>query len=120
MGLALVAVTLATFASPWWGHDRGIAITNDGRVSETVLDSCCHRDVALRLRLSNPRGTPQRARATATVTWVRVYDRTFFRDMHLPVPHVGDTGTVRVHNGMLTEPFSGVSYCRPNVARCGA
>jgi hypothetical protein len=120
MTLAVVAVTLATFAGPWWGHDRGITVTRDGRVSETVLDSCCHRDVALRLRLSNPRGTAKLARATATVAAVHVYDRSFYKDMHLPVPHVGDRATVRMQHGMLFEPFSGASYCRPNVGRCGA
>jgi hypothetical protein len=32
----------------------------------------------------------------------------------------GDTGTVRLKNGVLTEPITGATYCGLNVAICGA
>jgi hypothetical protein len=120
MGLALAALTLAMFANPWWGHDRGIDVTRDGHAVERVLDSCCHRVIDLRLKLSNPRGTARDARVTARVEWVRVYDRRDFTSMHLPVPRVGDTATLRLRNGVLVEPLTGTTYCRPNRNACGA
>ena len=114
MALALVAVTLATFASPWYGHDRSLSVTRTGRAEELLLDSCCHRVVELRFRISQPRGTPANATATATVTFVHVFDRTF------RPPRVGATGTLRVRRGMLLEPFTGTNFCRPSRGGCGA
>ena len=114
MALALVAVALATFASPWYGHDRGLSVTKTGRADELLLDSCCHRVVEIRFRLSHPRGTAADARATATVTFVHVFDKTF------RAPKVGATGTVRVRRGRLLEPFTGTNFCRPSRGGCGA
>jgi hypothetical protein len=119
MALALVAVTLATFASPWWGHDRGLSITRGGRADELLLDSCCHRVVAVRFRLSHPRGTPRDAYATAEITYVHVFDRSQFSRRY-PAPHVGERATLHLHDGRLDEPFTRIDYCRPARSGCGA
>jgi hypothetical protein len=51
--------TLATFAVRYYGHDRGLAITRDGRAQESVNSGCCYRVIDLRFQLSQPRGTPR-------------------------------------------------------------
>jgi hypothetical protein len=116
---ALAAVTLATFASPWWGHDRVLTVTRDGRAHELVLDSCCHRVVELRFRITRPRGTGRDARATATVVSVHVFDGSQFTRAR-PAPRVGQTATLRLRAGMLVEPLSHNVYCRPSRTGCGA
>lgn len=114
--------TLTTFAVGYYGHDRGLGITRDGRAQESVNSGCCYRVIDLRFRLSQPRGTPRNATVTATVTWVRLRERGMWPKT-IPVPHVGDRRTLRFRNGVLTESLTGTTYCAPSRGgdgKCGA
>ena len=118
--------SLATFAGGWSGHDRGLSITKSGAGSEEWLSSCCHVVIEMKFQLSNPRGTSRSAAATATVTFVRVRDRTWFTKAD-PPPHVGQTATLVLRDSVLTEPLVGASYCGPDakaasdgLSPCGA
>ena len=114
--------TLATFAVSYYGHDRGLAITRDGRAQESVNSGCCYRVIDLRFRLSQPRGTSRSATVTATVTWVHLRERGMW-PKSIAVPHVGDRRTLRFRNGVLTESLTGTTYCAPSRGgdgKCGA
>jgi hypothetical protein len=115
--------TLATFAAPYYGHDRGLGITKDGRAHEVVNSGCCFLVIELRFRLSQPRGTSRNATARATVTWVRLGKRQSMWPKALPVPRIGNTRTLRLRNGVLTESLTGTTYCDPSRGgdgKCGA
>jgi hypothetical protein len=105
--------TLATFSVRYYGHDRGLAITRDGRARESVNSGCCYRVIDLRFQLSQPRGTPRNASVTATVTSVRFVKRSMWPN-EIPVPHMGERRTLRFRNGVLTESLTGTTYCAPS------
>jgi hypothetical protein len=115
--------TLATFAGHWGGHGRGLSITEAGIGREGINSGCCYSVLVMRFRLSHPRGTPRAATATATVTGVRIYDKSWFSKAN-PAPHAGQSATIRVQDGVITETLTREHYCRPSVnwinAGCGA
>ncbi len=120
-------VTLRTFAGYWYGHDRGLSISRDGRGYEEISSGCCQYLIKLRFQLSRPRGSSDRALAAATVTWVRVYDSTWFTatwfTAKFPEPHVGQVGTITLHAGVIQEPLGGDNYCgtaATGLMPCGA
>lgn len=110
-------VTLETFTLGTYGHTRGLHFRPDGTGREAISDGCCHLVADLDLRLTAPHRTPYGAAATVTLTRIRHLDRSAFTGR---APRVGDTGTVRLKNGVLTEPITGATYCGLNVAICGA
>lgn len=116
--------TLETFAERYYGHDRGLGITRDGRAHEVVNSGCCHLVIELRFRLSQPRGTSRDATARAIVTWVRLGEKQqSMWPKGLPVPRVGDTQTLRLRDGVLSESLTGTTYCDPSHGgdgKCGA
>jgi hypothetical protein len=95
--------TLATFAGTWVGHTRRLTITRTGRAREYADDGCCHRVIDFTFQLSRPRGTSRVARATATVTAVRVRDGSYL--------HVGKTWTLRLRDDVISEALIGTDYC---------
>ncbi len=109
------------FAGGWQGHDRGLVITKHGVARETVNTGCCYLGFEIEFRLSHPRGTRSAATATATVTAVRIGDRGFF-DAANPRPRVGETRTIRLRDGVITETLTGINYCSVNAKHwvCGA
>lgn len=114
--------TLATFAGSYYGHNRGLTITRDGRARESITSGCCHLVIDLRFRLSQPRGTSRSAAATATVTWVRIGKRSMW-PKGLPIPRVSETRMFRLRNGVITESLTGTNYCDPSRGgdgKCGA
>jgi len=113
------AATLVTFAGYWWGHDRGLRITRDGRASEALNSGCCDRVIDLKFRLSRPRGSTRVAKATATVTAVRVRDHSVYSPAH-PAPHIDETWTLPLRHGVIEETLTGTNYCAPEVGKCGA
>jgi hypothetical protein len=115
--------TLATFAGGWQAHGRSLTITRVGMAHERLTLGLGDFVVELRFRLSRPTGTPHDATATATVTAVRIGDRSVFTANH-PPPHVGELFKIRFRDGVITEPLTGARYCGPGVDRpdagCGA
>jgi len=112
-------VTLSTFAAEWIGHTRQLTITTDGHASEHIDSGCCDPVIDLTFRLSQPRGTPADATATATVTSVTLHNW----PPGEKAPTVGQAGTLKLQHGVITEPLSGTTYC--NLAEqtrgtCGA
>ena len=116
--------TLLTFAGSYYGHTRGLHIARDGRAREVINDGCCYLVIGLRFRVSRPRGTPRDAAATVTVTRVRLGERA--RSMWpkaLPIPRVGDSGTLRFRRGIIIDSLTGTKYCDPTRGgdgKCGA
>jgi hypothetical protein len=116
------SATLATFAGRWLGHTRGLRITRTGHATESIYSGCCDPALNVTFRLSQPRGTPMIAAATATATGVWVRDKGAFTKGSSP-PHVGETRTVRLRNGVLTESLTGATYCDRKAdgdGKCGA
>ena len=111
--------TLATFAGYWWGHTRGLRIMRDGHAAESISSGCCDRVIIVDFRLSRLRGTSRDAAAAATVTAVWVRDRSAFTKAR-PAPQLGETRTIRLRNGVISETLTGADYCAPRVDKCGA
>ena len=116
--------TLATFAGTWQGHGRTLTITQAGNAEERISLGLGHFVIALRFQLSRPRGTPRDATATATVTGVRIGDRSVFTAAR-PPPRVGESRRIRLRDGVITETLTGANYCGPTAedwldAGCGA
>jgi hypothetical protein len=101
------AVTLATFVGQWIGHTRGITITSDGRGTESIDDGCCDPIVDLTFKFSKPGGSPTNATAIMTVTSVALHDW----PSDEPAPTVGQSGTLRLNHGVITEPITQTNYC---------
>ena len=124
--LALVPATcggssgasVGTFAHHWWGHTRSLDVTRDGRGREVVDDGCCYRVITLRFRVLDVRGTPTRAVATIKVTSARI-DKKVFAELHRRVPHVGQTGMLRLQHGVVTDELTQVTFCAETVDKCG-
>jgi len=105
--------TLATFAGTWQGHGRGLKITRAGLGEEGINSGCCYSVLSMKFRLSHPHGTSRAATATATVTAVRIDDRSWFSKAN-PAPHVGESATIRLRAGVITEMLTGTNYCGPS------
>ena len=105
------------------GHGKTLNITRAGVAREVINSGCCRLALAVRFRLSKPHGTRRAATATATLTGVRVGDRSWFSNAN-PAPHVGESATIRLRNGVITETLTRAHYCGPGVnwikAGCGA
>jgi hypothetical protein len=115
--------TLASFAGGWHALARSLKITRTGIADEWFTLGRDDFVVELRFRLSRPKGKPHDATATATVAAVRIGDRSTFTPAH-PAPRIGDSVTIRLRDGVITEPLTGAKYCGPGVdwpdAGCGA
>jgi hypothetical protein len=116
--------TLDTFAGTWQAHARTLTISRTGKGQEWISLGLGHPVIALRFHLSRLRGTPHDATATATVTAVRIDDRSVFTAEH-PRPRVGDSRRIRLRDGIITEPLTRARYCSSTVtdsiaAGCGA
>jgi hypothetical protein len=116
--------TLATFAGGWQGHGRSLKITRTGNGQEWISYGVGNFVVALRFQLSLPTGTPHDATATATITAVRLGDRSAFTAAR-PAPRVGESRTIHFRHGVITETLTGANYCGPTAgdwldAGCGA
>jgi hypothetical protein len=115
--------TLATFAGVWQAHARTLKITRNGSAKEWLAMGLGDFVVAVRFRLSRPTRTPHGATATARVTAVRIGDKSGFTAAH-PPPRVGESFSIRLRDGVITEPLTGARYCGPDVdwlkAGCGA
>jgi hypothetical protein len=109
--------TLATFAGYWWGHDRGLSISRDGRAKESINSGCCFPEIDVWLRFSRPRGSPRFAAATATITAVRIHGHRLYA---VRPARVGQRFTLRLRNGVITEPLTGANYCAATIDKCGA
>ncbi|MCA1849656.1 MAG: hypothetical protein LC672_01045 [Acidobacteria bacterium] len=112
----------AIFGGLWQGHGRTLKITDTGHAREQINSSCCAVALRLEFRISGPRGGADAATALATVTRVQVVDGHWFTKSH-PAPRVGDTGTIRLRDGVLYEGLTGAYYCLPakwRPQRCGA
>ena len=95
-------VTLSTFAGEWIGHTRQLTITTDGHASEHIDSGCCDPVIDLTFRLSQPRGTPEDATATATVTSVTLHNW----PPEEKAPTVGQTGALKLQHGSSPNPSS--------------
>jgi hypothetical protein len=102
--------TLATFTGTWQAHGRTLKITRTGYAEEQISLGLGHFVIALRFQLSRPRGTPDDATATATVTAVRLGNASTYTAAR-PPPSVGESRTIRLRAGVITETLTGFNYC---------
>jgi hypothetical protein len=102
--------TLATFAGQWSGHTRGLTILRSGTAHESIGSGCCDEVIRLDLKLSDPRGTSRRASARVRIVKVRILDAEAYSGSQ-KAPRVGQVGTLRLRDGVITEPFTKTNYC---------
>jgi alpha-tubulin suppressor-like RCC1 family protein len=113
--------SLDVFAGKWGGHERALSVTPTGQATMVVYVSCCIHVINLSFRLSHVHGTYTSASAQARVTQVHVFAKSFFSHGH--APYVGEVGTLRLNDGVITEPFLGEIFCdaaRGQTGYCGA
>jgi hypothetical protein len=115
--------TLDTFTGTWQAHARTLKITRTGNGQEWISLGLGHLVIALRFKLSQPRGTPDDATATATVTAVRLGKASTFTAAR-PAPCVGESRRIHFRDGVITG-LTGDHYCGPTIrdsiaAGCGA
>jgi hypothetical protein len=113
--------TLSAFSGSWQGHGRGLSISRDGVGRAEVYSGCCDFVLAVRFRLTRPHAAAGGATATETAIAVRIGDRSAFGGPWHP-PRVGESATLRLKDGVITDPLSGANYCGVNVKHwvCGA
>ena len=112
---------LDEFAGQWGGHERVLRITPTVQATMVVDVSCCIHVINLAFRLSDVHGTYTSTSARAQITQVHVFDKSFF--LRRGAPHVGQVRTLRLNDGVITEPFLGEDYCdaaRGQTGYCGA
>ncbi len=103
---AATTVNLANFAGTWTGHERTLTVSASGSAHETAGFGCCTPEIDMTFRLSNPRGVGSaRATATATVTGVALWAAAG------PKPAIGQTGTVTLVDGVLTDSLGEADFC---------
>jgi hypothetical protein len=115
--------TLDTFAGGWMGHGRTLTVTPTGNGREWISLGLGYFVIDLRFKLSQPKGTPDDATATATVTAVRLGKASTFTAAR-PAPRVGESRRIRLRDGVITG-LTGDHYCGPTIkdsiaAGCGA
>lgn len=103
---AFPKASLATFVGYWGGHTRGLRISPAGRGSEYADAGCCTRDYDLSFQILDVTGTATRATATYRVTQFKRY-----LTSHQPAMHVGQTGELRLRNGIVTNRQSDDYFC---------
>jgi hypothetical protein len=97
---------LATFVGHWGGHTRGLRISAAGQGSEYASAGCCTPAYDLSFPIVRVAGTVTKGTATYRVTRFKRYP-TFDR----PIMHVGQSGELRLRNGILTNRESDDYFC---------
>jgi hypothetical protein len=95
--------TVATFAGYWGGHTRGLSITSSGRVREYADSGCCSRYYDMTLQILSVSGTITHATAAYRVT--------SFKHLQLRGIRVGERGTLRLNNGIVTSSLTRDDFC---------
>ena len=110
--------SLNTFARYWWGHGRGLNIHRSGRGLESTRTYFAGPPYNATLRFEVISVSGSRSAADARIRVISV------RDSYHTLSHarirVGQLGTLRLRHGVVTDSLTHISYCGPQVDRCGA
>jgi hypothetical protein len=101
--------TLDTFTGTWQAHGRTLKVTSAGNGREWISFGLGHLVIDLRFKLSQPKGTPDDATATATLTAVRIGTASTFSAAR-PAPRVGESRRIRLRDDVITG-LTGDHYC---------
>src|SRR5262245_51602900 len=93
--------TLGTFTGTWQAHARTLKVTPTGNGREWDTLGLGDLVMDVRFKLSQPKGTPDDATATATVTAVRLGESGVFSASR-PAPRVGESRRIRLREGVIT------------------
>jgi hypothetical protein len=123
VGVSRKAVDFGGLVGSYTGHTRVLTISSTGLVVER-LDNGTQPIIQLTYQLSGPTtkgGTKDgTTSAAAVLTRVTVYDRSGINGQ---LPKVGNTGTLSLHDGIITPPYLQTTYCDSAAAakaQCGA
>ena len=110
--------SFSTFAGYWWGHGRGLNIHRSGSGLESTRTYFNRPpyNATLRFDVISVSGSEATADARIRVTAVRNSHHTL---SHVPI-RIGESGTLRLRHGVITDSLTHITYCGPRVARCGA
>jgi hypothetical protein len=114
--------TLDNFTGTWQAHGRTLKVAPAGNGREWISLGLGHLVIDLRFKLSQPKGTPDDATATATVTAVRIGKASTFSEAR-PAPRVGESRRIRLRNEVISG-LTGDDYCGHSIrdsvaAGCG-
>ena len=93
---------------------RGIDVYGSG-LGKEYAGRGRHELVTLTFKVLRVTGTPGVADARIRVTSAQVFNRGAYFGF---VPHVGELGTLRLRNGIVTDSITRVVYCAPGIDEC--
>lgn len=105
---------LTTFVGHWHRQSRGMDVYRSGRGKEYLGASAPHT-VTLTFDVLRVTGTQVAADAHIRVTSVRIANRKAFFGA---LPHKGESGTLRLRHGIITDSTTQVLYCAPGMDEC--
>jgi hypothetical protein len=117
--MTLGAGPVAPFAGHWTGHTRTLTITSAGIGKEVIDDGCCDRVMSFHMKLSKIHGTRAAASARVRIVSIPFIHKADFSPQ-FPAPKIGQTGTLRLRDGVITEPFFKTTFCSPDKQLTGA
>ena len=112
------APDLAAFTGKWIGHDRSVTISASGLGQEFVGDGCCTKVLSLSFKI-----TATSMSGTQEVATVDVTTASAGSEYSGTPPKAGDTGTLSLKGGVLTDSFGSNTFCdaaQEAAGTCGA
>jgi hypothetical protein len=113
---------LPAFVGTWTGHDRTLTINANGIATETVYDGCCTIAWTLRFSVDHVSGTHANAAVYTTLLAADFKENPNFPNVGSPEAQVGQGGIGDVQDGVLTEVYTGTTFCDPTADaanKCG-
>ena len=107
-----------SFAGKWIGHERTVTISASGVGQEFVGDGCCTSVLSLSFTI-----TATSMSGAAEVATVDVTAASAGSEYSGTPPKAGDTGTLSLKGGVLTDSFGGNTFCdaaQETAGTCGA
>ena len=112
------AVAPGAFTGRWLGHTRWLRVAGDGTGRERIDANCCQLVLDISFRITRVSHNHHRRWAAFTITEVRLGDSKFFSPTS-PAPQGGQTGTLRLRHGVVTDSLTHGTYCNREAGNAG-
>jgi hypothetical protein len=106
------------FAGRWLGHTRWLRVLPAGTGRERLDAGCCELVFEISFRITRVSRAHASPRAEFTITAAHLGDPKFFNQRY-PAPRVGQTGTLRLRHGVVTDALTGGTYCNREAGAAG-
>ena len=111
------APDFTAFTHLWWGPSRSLTIDGGGLAVERRMDDLGGRIIDVTYQLEDPETEAGTSTAATTVVAVHVSRPKYVTGR---VPRVGQTGTIRLREGVISPPYFTARFCNTAAAKRGA